>query len=46
MDLPSRKPFLKRRESVFMYLMRPLPVVLRRMAFCPHSSASSHKATK
>lgn len=37
--LPSRKPFLKRRASVFMYRMRPEPVVLRPMAFCPHWSA-------
>jgi hypothetical protein len=30
--VPSRKPLLKRRCTVFMYRMRPLPVVLRRMA--------------
>lgn len=41
---PSRKPFLKRLDRVFMYLMRPEPVVLRPMAFWPHWSAS-HKAT-
>lgn len=32
-------PFLKRRETCFMYCMRPVPVVCRRFAFCPHSSA-------
>lgn len=32
-------PFLKRRETFFMYAMRPVPVVCRRFAFCPHSSA-------
>lgn len=31
-------PFLKRRETCFMYCMRPVPVVCRRFAFCPHSS--------
>lgn len=36
---PSRKPFLNRRASVFIYRMRPVPVVLRPMAFCPHWSA-------
>lgn len=29
----SRKPFLKRRETFLRYRMRPVPVVLRRLAF-------------
>lgn len=38
-DSPSLKPFLKRRGRSLRYLMRPLPVVLRRIAFWPHWTA-------
>lgn len=36
--IPSRKPFLKRRGRFFMYLMRPVPVVLLPMAFTDQPS--------
>lgn len=33
--VPSLKPFLNRLVSVFMYRIRPVPTVLRPLAFCP-----------
>jgi hypothetical protein len=38
----SRKPFLKRRDSVRMYRMRPVPCTFRRFAFSLQLSASVH----
>ena len=33
--VPARKPFLYRRDTVLRYRIRPVPVVLRRIAFWP-----------
>lgn len=42
---PSRKPFLKRRCTSFRWRMRPVPVVLRPMAFTLQLSAVRHVPT-
>lgn len=43
---PSRKPFLKRRCTLRRCLVRPVPVVLRRMAFTLQLSAARQTGTR
>ena len=35
------KPFLNRLETCLRYRILPVPVVFRRLAFCPHSKERS-----